>query len=425
MTFSELWLRLLAVWAVVAFSHPGLIPVQAAVAGGATLIVLVLCGHANTAWRAPPPLTVLLVVLAFASPMWAEVWGGFGWQLGSKWAFGLAWAAFYAVVTVAAAVFAFCTTPSQGLRYMDGALKTLVVATVVMIVATPGEAYDQRMPNVGTLTGLFTHKNILGPVLILGLITCLYVNRGRPIRRWAWAAAYLALLLQVKSASALVLAVAMVALFLLMRAWPADMKIRSQIMFVSALPVVAAVWLLISSQSQLLSLLGRDETLSGRDDIWAGTLAAWQDHPLLGYGWYITYTEASPAAMLIRQHTGWWVPSSHNGYLTMMLSLGVIGAAVLLAFVSVTLVKMFSTTVRDTRPEARWALQVVLTFVLINLSDAHLDSTAWFLLVAVATWLRIGWPEPEPESGGLEADPGRRVGGRVVPHRGRKVPQRP
>ena len=185
-TVGECGLRILAVWSVIAFSHPGLIPIQASIVVGLLFSLFVLCTNYRPGKWQPPIFPIVLIVLATASPVWAEVWAGHVFRLGSKWAYGGAWAAFYCVVTLSAIVFAHCAGPAQGLRYMDAAFKTLAVTTVVMIVAFPSEAFDQRSQYVGTLSGPFTHKNILGVVLVLGIVTALYAGRNRTLKTLVW-----------------------------------------------------------------------------------------------------------------------------------------------------------------------------------------------------------------------------------------------
>jgi len=394
-TIGECSLRLLAIWAVLAFSHPGMIPIEVSIAGGFVLLLLVLATRpSGLGWRIPT-LPILLVVVAATSPLWAEVWAGQVFELGSKWAFGGAWSAFYGVVTLSAVIFANCANPSQGIRYMDAAFKTLAVVTLVMIAALPSEAFDQRSPNIGALSGPFTHKNILGPVLLLGLITALYANRGRTLRSLIWLSTYGALIWMTRSASALVLGIAMAVMFLGMKSWPHSPTRRTKTIVLTICGTAIIAPLLLINRATVLAALGRDQTISGRDDIWAGTIEAWQQHPILGYGWYIAYAEGLPASAIIYRHTGWNVPSSHSGYLSILLQLGIVGAALFVVIVAANLLRLLRMVATNTQREVRWALQITTIFALINFSDAHLDSTGWFLLIAIMTWLRVGWPQSD------------------------------
>jgi len=378
MTVREVWLRLLAFWAVLAFTHPGIVPIQIATVGGAFLVAAVLATNARTRITIPT-LAVALIVLAALSPLWAPALTGY-----TASGFTLSWSVFFAVVTIAGAVFAHCTTPKSGLRFFDAALKSLAVLTVVMIAIVPSEAFDQRAPNAGTLAGPFTHKNLLGPLLVLGLLSALYAGRG--FRRACWVGLYVLLVMLTSSSSALVLSLLMLIMFVLIKGW-----YDKRIVILTAILAGLFAWLLVQYQDTLLAAVGRDATLSGRDRIWAGTIDAWQDRPLLGYGWYFTYTEGSPAAHIIEHYAGWLVPSSHNGFLSMLLQLGIVGASVLLTITAVTFLKLFRLVTMTADREARWALQAVVVFLMINLIDKNLDSTAWFIFVASATWLGNGW----------------------------------
>jgi len=72
-----------------------------------------------------------------------------------------------------------------------------------------------------------------------------------------------------------------------------------------------------STLAHTASLLGRDETLTGRTDIWAGLLSLVSRAPFLGSGFEAFWTRE----MLATQRIG----EAHNGYLEVLLHLGVIG----------------------------------------------------------------------------------------------------
>ena len=85
-------------------------------------------------------------------------------------------------------------------------------------------------------------------------------------------------------------------------------------------------------------LMGREEegkadTLTNRVPLWNECLEYFEQRPWLGYGYDSFWTPHR--VFLISQHQGWEIPHSHNGYIEMLLSLGLVGFALYLTVVIV------------------------------------------------------------------------------------------
>src|SRR5579859_5229846 len=65
------------------------------------------------------------------------------------------------------------------------------------------------------------------------------------------------------------------------------------------------------------SSLGRDETVTGRTEVWAAVLPAMSQHQIAGHGFGSFWTDA--------RRELYEIPTAHNGYLDIMLELGAIG----------------------------------------------------------------------------------------------------
>src|ERR1700721_30572 len=72
------------------------------------------------------------------------------------------------------------------------------------------------------------------------------------------------------------------------------------------------------------SVLGRDNTLTGRTEVWAAVLPEMERHALLGYGFGSFWTDA--------RRLLYDIPTSHNGYLDILLELGALGLALFIAW---------------------------------------------------------------------------------------------
>jgi len=78
---------------------------------------------------------------------------------------------------------------------------------------------------------------------------------------------------------------------------------------------------------QLLTLMGKNTTLTGRTRVWSQLLIAIRHHPILGYGYGAFWTGLRGESLDVLVAAGWIVPSAHNAYLDLYLALGVPGAA--------------------------------------------------------------------------------------------------
>jgi exopolysaccharide production protein ExoQ len=89
--------------------------------------------------------------------------------------------------------------------------------------------------------------------------------------------------------------------------------------------VVIAMGYAFSHLAQLTPMVGKDPHLSKRVDLWGLSVDAIRQRPLLGYGFVAFWNPDSQPAARIREELDWDVPHAHNGYLEILLGLGLIG----------------------------------------------------------------------------------------------------
>lgn len=146
------------------------------------------------------------------------------------------------------------------------------------------------------------------------------------------------------------------------------------------LPFVAAGG---SVDSAVTGALGRNQTLTGRTDIWAKLIPYFEQRPILGYGFGGFWTSATQAAT-------YGIKEAHNGYLASCLELGTVGVLLIGAFLWSVVRKSQRALAYD--PDfAMLCLCFVLMLVVHNVTEAsinsfqrHLTATLLFLSVAVS-----------------------------------------
>jgi exopolysaccharide production protein ExoQ len=111
--------------------------------------------------------------------------------------------------------------------------------------------------------------------------------------------------------------------------------------------------------------LDRDSTLTGRTEVWADVLPAWEQQPLLGYGFGSFWTDARRAR--------YDIPTAHNGYLDILLELGEVG----LGFYVIWLLSCARQLHRSLAQDYDWAslgICLLLMALVYNVTESTLDT---------------------------------------------------
>ncbi|WP_426032162.1 O-antigen ligase family protein [Caulobacter sp. DWP3-1-3b2] len=182
----------------------------------------------------------------------------------------------------------------------------------------------------GKWRGIFAHKNALGfyaAVSSVLFFTQVRISRFNWPYWWAARAAALACLVFSGSANAIVGAAAGCAVYAILRR-----RATTRLPFLLAVGFAGGA--LSSIAVNLVSMLGRDTTFTGRTEIWAGALEIWKRSPLLGYS-YVAGNTVVLGPELTRMLFSSAV-DAHNGYIDILFSLGIVGLGLFLLAVLVS-----------------------------------------------------------------------------------------
>jgi exopolysaccharide production protein ExoQ len=134
------------------------------------------------------------------------------------------------------------------------------------------------------------------------------------------------------------------------------------------------------------SSAGRDATLTGRTDVWAALLPVAMQRPVLGHGFGSFWTQTTRERFNI--------PSAHNGYLDVLLELGLVG----LFLVSMFLVSSGRKAQRQLANDFDWAtlwICYLIMAIVHNIAESSINSftsqlTAVILFLSVTSTNVIG-----------------------------------
>lgn len=295
----------------------------------------------------------------------------------------------------------FRFTPMQIVRLVVLAAATIVLVNFAVIQIQPSRGIHQasdliNVHHAGSWRGLFGHKNDFGRAVALStafLVVGVTFGIGGKWARWAMVGLIGVAILMISrssssQASLLIATVpTTVAMLLLMRR--VSPKARAVLLVVAIPGIVIGV---LSAQlvfEYVLGLLGRDATLTGRTTIWEGVILALDSKVVLGGGYGAGWQAVGPRLTSL---TGIEVGHAHNGFLDLVVDIGVVGLGMTLLFMFWLAGLAFARLMRGQEPEiASLALAVLLFSFIGNVAGSFLllhNSIYWVLPVVVFAKLR-------------------------------------
>ncbi|MCL7998769.1 O-antigen ligase family protein [Brucella sp. 21LCYQ03] len=285
----------------------------------------------------------------------------------------------------------------------------LTVASIVIVVSYAGVVL---LPNLGThgfdatepqnsflWRGVFTHKNIAGPVMATFAFAGIYLWR----RGWRISGALIvlsALFFVAQTGSKTT--VALVPFAMLLVVLPGSLGLRGLVpLMIFVIQVVFALFtigtVLFEPMHQLIFDLSAEPTFTGRTAIWAFAIDALQRSPWVGFGY-----ESFWGTNLVKEaanpyYLDWDVRGivhAHNGYLDVTLSMGLIG--LICAIVVIIVMPLVNyIRCRPTRENLLLA-DFFLMFVFFGTLNAMLESfffrrmdPVWLMLIFAIFGLRM------------------------------------
>lgn len=259
---------------------------------------------------------------------------------------------------------------SENIKILGNILYSYCIITVLssltLIIVLPEYGwmpYENKLLPIGILG----HKGLLGQFSAFIIPLLLFFNKNII---WSIICAFLLLLSQTKG-SLISLTISLVittyCTFLYKRK-------PSFAVFITTLLLSFYILLFIIYQGEplsklnnnLLSLIGKDSTMTGRFPIWGLLLNIGLKKPVLGYG-YNSFFSAKNASWL----TGlfeWDLTNAHNGFLQAFIEIGIIGVFLF----SFSLYKLLYKVYKDfdwNTPRAFWLISIFFQYLIANISS--------------------------------------------------------
>src|ERR1700687_920640 len=229
--------------------------------------------------------------------------------------------------TVVALYFALRFTIRETLHFASSALGLGAISSTIAAVCVPSFGVG-RGEFQGIWLGAFGQKNELGGMMGVAFLVYMVLFWHERSRRLLWlslAALSLFLVLKADSMTSFAICCALPYLF-----WVSKKTLTKNVHVITrilyfALPVLIVAAGVVLEFDRVTEAVGRGEDLTGLTVLWAAVAPAILDRPYLGYGYEAFWRGYQGAAGEIWAQLGNYYYYSHNGFLEVLLGLGLIG----------------------------------------------------------------------------------------------------
>ena len=268
-----------------------------------------------------------------------------------------------------------------------------LVSSILLALFVPKYGISQ-VPTPGAWRGIYDHKNLCAEMTIFLLAAAFFapaVGLLSRLFRIAYILLSVIVIFKTHSLTGWLLLAFLLAYVCVMRVVARFPKKDSVILFLLVIlgGVLPLVIVAISNFKELMYLVGKDPTLTGRTRIWNAVLVSAMKRPLLGYGYKAFWNGLQGESGNVLLANGWSFDQGHNGYLEVLLGFGALGLGVVLY----SLIKAF----RNALPcvfarnfYLSWCVCIVLLIAIHAMDEQTLaapNNLGWILYIVASIGL--------------------------------------
>jgi exopolysaccharide production protein ExoQ len=271
-----------------------------------------------------------------------------------------------------------------------------MVASILFALVLPQYGRDLMGGHSSAWKGIFSAKNYLGNMALFFLTMAVSYRPRSPLFRSLRVSQILFCLVAIafsRAATTYMLTTVYIAYAMTLKSVRTLRRKDYFVAFILLLVLFGAVIAFVTWQPDLLfSVLGKDSTLTGRTEIWNAVAGSIAKRPLLGYGYQAFWLGFKGESYRIILTVTWALGQAQNGFLDVMLELGVGGLIIVLLLFGFAL-RDAVTCLMQSRDEEQlraveWYFAIVVLTLIYNLDESflfeprHLGSLM-FVLVCV------------------------------------------
>ena len=239
-------------------------------------------------------------------------------------------------------------------------------------------------PEPGDFRGIFSQKNVLGQVMVGGVLAALHCARIRGGFRSTCVIALCTIVAFMSKSSTSILTIFLLLwLDMLGRLYLKGGPIRILASCLAIVSVAITIYFVMNADL-IFNILGKDSSLTGRTLIWPYVIDEIGEKPILGWGFCAFWSPLNPIGGRIAEAIGTTIAikNAHNGLLELLLEIGFVGTA----FFIFLWVRNFVLALKCMNGPAR---QIGLSSVLLLLVILLIGVSEMVLLAAGQLWTSL------------------------------------
>jgi exopolysaccharide production protein ExoQ len=306
--------------------------------------------------------------------------------------------------TLVGIAFAVRLSVEDQLRLISWVLRITAILSLAAVLFFPSFGISNGIGEQGEWRGVFGYKNGLGSMMALAVLVEWLLPTdtllSKVVNRLALV---ISAVLLVFSSSVTPLA-ALVATLLFIELYKVGTRLRIPlyaIVLATLLLLASSVTALLMAGDRVTGPLGRSSDLTGRTDIWTTTMQYIPERPVLGYGYWGFWNEASSESSAVERALGTPIMYSHNGYIEVLLDLGAVGLLLTLIFLWTGIGRTYYFSERNRSKVGLWPLAFLCYFLLRNIGECSIlmQGLEWALCVAIVVGTDAVLLAPDVEQG--------------------------
>jgi exopolysaccharide production protein ExoQ len=272
----------------------------------------------------------------------------------------------------------------EQLRLLSWSFRIMSVLSLACIFLLPSYGISDSAAH--EWRGIFGYKNVLGSIMAMSIL----VEWQRPAhtpfsRTLRWLALLLSAVLLFFSGS-ITPALALGGSIVLIEIYKVATRLRIPLYatVLATVLMVSSGMVLGAKSEAIVGALGRSSDLTGRTEIWSLVLSYIAQRPIAGYGYSGFWLGAAPESAQVNQAMRGLIMYSHNGYLEILISLGIVGLVLTLAVLGIGVKRALSFSEQSQAGIELWPLAFLLYLILHNLGECSIfiQDIEWAICVS-------------------------------------------
>ena len=279
----------------------------------------------------------------------------------------------------------------EQIRFIAFALGTTTILSIIFPLIPSFGGIHTTPELAGMWGGIFGHKNELGYMMAWSAGIFLHLALSESRFRWLRLTIFalsICLIILSRSTTSLMIVITMIFLLPLYKL-STNNNYKLQIIAISFVLIllVSGLILIAGNAETLVGTSGKDLTLNGRTDLWEPVLNQILKRPLFGYGYAGFWTSSFASNTRLTYE---WASNSHNGFLEIMLDLGIGGFLVfIIGFIRFFTMALYRVVLVAKKTEDYLPMQMLVIIIIVNISEARLLTPSWNWFMYLTTSLTL------------------------------------